>query len=387
MKIKSLLSVLQQRYNKSVLRLLGSSALLLLLQANAAEVTKDIVINADVVHDSNPDLVKYDKNPVWIYSIAPHFRLGITDEVNRWYIDAAVLVQRHSNEKVLVDREDPTFAIGWDRTYESGMYGVRADYAESSARQEELKSTGVFTNIDNTAKSKKLSANWLHTINPRWSVLTEGAYTDVTYSLPGSLDAYSLGNVRSKLTNAYTEKLDISAQLSYSQLRPEKVFDDTELISLLLGTAYQVSERLKLGARVGVYELSGRQSDTDWEAGVTADYTLNRVSYIAELNRELAASGIGGFRKVDSLRVGWVYNMSELDKFGAEYSLSKAKKDREVNTNRVDYQQLGVSYERRLSNYWRTRLFADYRQQDIPGVLSHGNTIGFSFTFDTLSFK
>lgn len=386
MKIKSLLAVLHQRHNRPVLQLLGGSALLLVLQANAAEVTKDIVINADVVHDSNPGLVKDDKNPVWIYSMAPHFRLGITDEVNRWYLDAAVLVQRHSNEKVLVDREDPTLAIGWDRTYESGMYGVRADYAESSARQEELKSTGVFTNIDNTAKSKKLSANWLHTINPRWSVLTEGAYTDVTYSLPGSLAAYNLGNIRSKLTNAYTEKLDVSAQLSYSQLRPEKVFDDTELVGLLMGAAYQVNERFKLDARAGIYDLSGRQSDKDWEAAVIAEYTLDRTRYIAELRRELAASGIGGFRKVDSLRVGWLYNMSELDQVGAEYSLSKGKKDREVDLDRLDYQQLGAFYERRLSNYWKTRFFADYREQDIPGVRSHGNTIGVSFTYDTLSF-
>lgn len=386
MKIKSLLAVLHQRYNRPVLQLLGGSALLLLLQANAAEVTKDIVINADVVHDSNPGLVKDDKNPVWIYSMAPHFRLGITDEVNRWFLDAAVLVQRHSNENVLVDREDPTLAIGWDRTYESGMYGVRADYAESSARQDELKSTGVFTKIDNTAKSKKLSANWLHTISPGWSVLTEGAYSDVSYSIPGSLQAYNLGNIRSKLTNAYTEKLDVSAQLSYSQLRPKKIFDDTELVGLLMGAAYQVNERFKLDTRAGIYDLSGRQSDTDWEVAVIAEYTLDRTRYIAELRRELAVSGIGGFRKVDSLRVGWLYNMSELDQVGAEYSLSKGKKDREVDLDRLDYQQLGAFYERRLSNYWKTRFFADYREQDIPGVRSHGNTIGVSFTYDTLSF-
>lgn len=387
MKIKGLLPTLHQKYNKSVLQLLGSVTLALFLpQVNAVEVTKDIIITAGVVHESNPNLVKSDKEPVWIYSIVPQFLLGITSEANRWYLDAALLVQRHSNERVLVDREDPKLAIGWDRTYESGMFGIKADYLESSAREEELKSTGVFTKTDNTEKIKKLSAKWLHTIDPRWSVLTEGAYSDVTFSLPGSLQGYNLGDIRSKLTYAYTEKLDTSVELGYAQLLPEKVFDDTEMVRLLLGAVYQVNERLKFGARGGVYDLSGRQSDTDWEAGIKAEYTLDRTGYVAELNRELAASGVGGFRKVDSLKVGWAYYMSELDQLGAEYSLYKTKKDREVNLDRVDYQQLAAFYERRLSNSWKTRLSAAFREQDIPGVRSQGNMIGVSLTYDTLSF-
>lgn len=387
MKIKSLLPTWHQKYNKSVLQLLGGITLALLLpHVNAVEVTKDIIITAGVVHESNPNLVKSNKEPVWIYSIVPQFLLGVASEANRWYLDAAILVQRHSNEKVLVDREDPKLAIGWDRTYESGMFGIKADYLESSAREEELKSTGVFTKTDNTEKIKKLSAKWLHTIDPRWSVLTEGAYSDVTFSLPGSLQGYNLGDIRSKLTYAYTEKLDTSLELGYAQLSPEKVFDDTDMVRLLLGAVYQINERFKIGARGGVYDLSGRQSDTDWEAGIKAEYTLDHTAYIAELNRELAASGVGGFRKVDSLKVGWAYHISELDQLGAEYSLYKTKKDREVGLDRVDYQQFAAFYERRLSNSWKTRLSAAFREQDIPGARSQGNMIGVSLTYDTLSF-
>ncbi len=387
MKIKSQLPSWRRKYTKSVLQLVGGGALALLLpQVNAAEITKDIIINAGVVRDSNPDMAERAKKPVWIYSIVPQFQLGIADEANRWYLDAALLVQRHSNEKVLVDREDPRLTIGWDRTYESGAYGVKADYVESSAREDELKSTGVFTRTDNTEKLKMLSAKWLHTISPRWSVLTNGAYSDVTFSLPGSLQGYNLGDIRSKLTYAYTEKLDTSVELGYSQLRPEKVFDDTEMVRLLMGADYQVNERFKLGAFAGVHDLSGRQSDTDWQAGIKAAYLLDRTSYVAELNRELAASGVGGFRKVDSFKVGWGYKVSEVDQLGADYSLYKTKKDREVNLNRIDYGQLNAFYERRLSRDWKTRLSAAFKEQDIPGARSHGNMIGVSLTYDTLSF-
>lgn len=387
MKIKSLLPTRHRKYNMPVLQLLGSVTLALFLpQVNAVEVTKDIIINAGVVHESNPDLVKSNKEPVWIYSIVPQFQLGITSEANRWYLDAALLVQRHSNERVLVDREDPKLAIGWDRTYESGMFGIRADYLESSAREEELKRTGEFTRTDNTEKIKKLSAKWLHIIDPRWSVLTDGAYSDVAFSLPGSLQGYNLGDIRSKLTYAYTEKLDTSVELGYAQLRPEKVFDDTEMVRLLLDAVYQVNERFKCGARGGVYNLTGRQSDTDWQAGIKAEYTLDRTGYVAELNRELVASGVGGFQKVDSLKVGWAYKMSDFDQLGAEYSLYKTKKDREVGLDRLDYQQLGAFYERQLSSSWKTRLSAAYKEQDVPDARSHGNVIGVSLTYDTLSF-
>ncbi len=387
MNIKNLLPTCHQEYNKSILQLLGGVILALFLsQVNAVEITKDIIINAGVDYDSNPNMVKRNKESVWIYSIAPQFQLGITSELNRWYLDAALLVQRHSNENVLVDREDPRLAIGWDRTYESGILGVKADYIESSAREDELKSTGVFTKTDNTEKIKRLSANWLYRINPKWSVLTDGFYSDVTFSRPGNLQGYNLGDIRSRLTYAYTERLDTSAELGYSQLHPEKVFDDTEMVHLLMGAAYQVNERLKLGANAGIYDLSGRQSDTDWQAGIKAEYVLERTSYVAELNRELAPSGVGGFRKLDSIRVGWEHKISEQDQVGANYSLYKARSDKEVNLERVDYGQLSVFYERRLSRDWKTRLSAAFKEQDIPGARSQGNMIGVSLSYDTLSF-
>ncbi|MGB7816909.1 MAG: hypothetical protein WBL28_11235 [Methylotenera sp.] len=398
-------STQHRKFKKTALRLMaGVTFVLLLPQVNAAEIakeaevakettsakeaafTKEITVAAGVEHDSNPNMVKRNQEPVWIYTIAPQLHLGASNEANLWYLDAGLLVQRPSNEKVLTNREDPRLAVGWDRTYESGLFGIKADYLETSSRAAELKSTGVFSKADNTERIRILSARWLHAIDPRWSVLTEGAYNNITFSLPGSFQNYKLEDIRSKLSYANSEKLNTNIQLSYSHLRPDSNLDNTSLVRLVMGADYQVNEGFKIAPRAGIYNLSGRQSDTDWEAGIKAEYTAERMNYRAEVSRDLTVSGVGGFQKSDSFILGWLFNINERDRLGAEYGLNKSKKDREVNLNSLDYQQVSAFYERNLSNYWKTRFSAAYKEQDVSGTRSQGNVIGVSLTYDTLSF-
>ncbi len=380
-------SIQHRKLKKSALLLIATSTFIFLVpNANAVDVEKKIIVTMGVDHDSNPDLVEKNKSPVWIYTIVPQFQLDVKDQVNRWYLDAAVLVQRHSNETVLINREDPRLAIGWDRTYESGMFGLKGTYLESSSRAAELKSTGAFSKIDNTQKDKTLSANWQHNISSRWSVLTEGAYRDVVFTTPGSLDNYKLGDISSKLSYANNEKLDTSIQLGYSHLHPEKTFDNTDLVRLTMGANYQVNEGFRLASRAGIYNLSGRQSDTDWEAGIKADYEQARMNYSAELSRGLTASGIGGFQKADSLKLGWLFNMSDLHRVGASFSLEKNKKDNDVGLENLNFQQIGAFYERSLSGHWLARLSASNRELDAPGTTSHSNIIGLSVAYDSFNF-
>ena len=388
MNINNHFSTQHRKFKKSTLHLLvGTMFLLLLPHANAAEFTKQLIVTTGVDYDSNPNLAETNQEPVWIYTLAPQIKLGINDEVNRWFLDATMLVQRYSNEKVLINREDPRLTMGWDRTYSSGLFGIKANYEESSARLAELKSTGVFSNIENTQKAKELAAKWQHDISPRWSILTESAYRDISFSNPGSLDGYSLGEIGSKLSYATTERLDTYAQLGYSHFRSDKIIDSTDLVRLMMGANYQIKDGFNLISRVGVNNLSGGQSRDDWEAGVKAEYTAERMYYMAELNRgELVPTGVGGFQQTDSLKLGWLFNISERDQIGADYGLFKSKKDKDLNLDWLDYQQVGAFYGRSLSNNWRTRFSVAHKIIEYPGVQSHGNVIGVTLVYDTLSF-
>lgn len=351
-----------------------------------AGFSKKIIITTGVEHDSNPGQDESGEKPVWIYSITPQILLDYVGEVNRLYLDAALFVQQHSNEENLVDREDPRITIGWDRTYESGMYGVNANFTERSTRGEELRSTGVFGGTENTARTKALGAVWEHRIAPRWSVLSDGDYADNTFTDVGVLSDYTLANVRSKLTYQNSERLNTHLQLGYGRLSPDKVFKDTDVARLAIGADYELSEALTVSSRVATYNLSGRQSDTDWEAGIKLAYTAGRAVYRAELNRELAASGVGGFQKTDILGLGLLYTLSEVDTLGANYIMYKARQDNQVNLDKSDFRQIGAFYERIISGSWRGQANIAFRERESPGTYSNGNIIGISLVYDGLSF-
>jgi len=377
--------------------LMGLFLPLLLQPANAVEVTKQITAKAGVEYDSNPNMVETNRNPVWIYTFTPQLLLNATDEANRWYLDAALLVQRYSNEKVIADREDPKLTVGWDHLYESGFFGIKADYQESSSLVAQLKATGVFTNVNASQKTKALAAKWQHEINPRWTVLTEGSYTDVVFNQGGgnqgggvtpvgSLQSYNISEIGSNLTYAYTEKLDTSVKLDYAHYHPDVLFDDTDLVRLVLGAKYQINEGLTLAAHAGPYNRSGQQSDTNWEGGIQARYIAQRMDYTAELKRALVPAGIGGFQKEDTLNLGWLFNISERDQVGADYYWNNTKKDTDINLLQLKYRQVGAFYGRTLSNHWQSRFYGYHKEQDSPGIHSQGNVIGVSVVYDTLSF-
>ncbi|HYN55335.1 MAG TPA: hypothetical protein VES38_11600 [Methylotenera sp.] len=378
---------LQERsLNRLALQIiLGVTFPLLAQNVNAVEITKKAVIVTSAEYDSNPNLSE-DEQSVWIYTLAPQFLVDVNSEFNRWFLDAKLLVQRHSNEAVLGDREDPSLTLGWDRTYESGVFGLKADYQETSSRTSELTSTGAFTNTEGTQKTKSLAGKWQHQISPRWSALTESAYSDVLFVNSGTLSGYTLSEIATKLTYAYTDRLNTNVLLGYALYKPDEIFDDTKLSRVIFGADYQVNEGLNVAGHAGVYNLSGQQSDTGLESGVKAGYTAESSYYTAELNRELVASGIGGFQKTDTFKLGYLYNRTENDRFGLDYGLSRARKDSNINIDWLSYQQLTAYYERNLSSKWLTRFSATHKELGVTGVRSRGDVIGVTFVYDTLSF-
>ena len=355
-----------------------------------AGFSNKIIFTTSVVHDSSPALDDSRKKSVWIYSFIPRLLLDYTGEVNSYYLDAALLVQRHSNEEILTDREDPRLNIGWNRTYESGLFGLYANYSETSSRGEELRATGVFTGNaanDNTQRVNLYGAKWEHKIAPRWGLITDGEYSKKDFTGGGvDLVDFTSVDVRSKLNYAYTERLDTYLQIGFAQIKPDQTFNDTHLTRLAIGTDYQLSEALKMSSRVGTYRLSGRQSDTDWEAGVQIRYEAGQMGYIAELNRELSDSSIAGFQKSDTFRLGWFYDISELDKLNVSYTLVKYKQDTQINLQKSESQEITAYYDRILRGNWRGQVNLSFREQEIASNRNDGNIVGVSLIYDGLSF-
>jgi hypothetical protein len=388
-KIKNQSPIRHPKLNKSVLHLLsGFACILLLPQANAAEVTERAMLTTGLIYDSNPAVSSTQKNPAWIFSLIPDLRMDVTSEVNQWFVDGSFDIERPSNQTVLINREDPRLSAGWNHTYESGLFGINANFTQGTTLNSQLIGTGLVTQNSNTQTTRELAANWQQTINSKWSALTNAVFDDVgfTISTPGGLESYRFGDIGSKITYQNNEKLDTYAQLGYAQINPNIVFRSTDKVRLGGGADYTVNENLTLGANAEIYNLSGRQSDTSWDGGINAKYSLQRASYSAALVRQVKVSPYGGFQKDDGLILGWTYARSELDQFGADYSFSKYIKDTTIGLDGLDYQQLGVFYERNITNHWKTRLFATFKKIDSLGRSGDSNAIGATLVFDTLNF-
>lgn len=375
-------------FNKSASAILASLVLQAFIpNANAAVFSERAIVTTSVEYDSNPSLSANNEQPVWAYTIVPQLQIDATNELNRWYLDSALLVHRYSNDKVLVERQDPKISGGWTRTYESGTYGIKANYEESTSRNLELASTGVFVNKNGTQKNESIEALWQHAINARWSILNEGIYSKIKITNSGVLGSYDLSELRSTLTYANTEKLSTYSQLDYLHYRPESILDNTDFIRLNVGTNYQMTERFSYGVRGGLYKVSGNQSDSGWEAAVNGKYTPNeKTNYLMEVSRSLGAGGIGGFQKNDSLKLAWNYDLSDRNIMGADYSLNMSRKDNQINTNAINNQQISLFYDRKLSNHWQAHLSAAHKQIDVTSVNSQANVIGVALMYDTLSF-
>ncbi len=351
---------------------------------NAADVEKRILVTSGVEYDSNPQMSEINKDPVWVYRLFPQLKLDILDDLNRWYVDAGLEILRHSNEKAVVNQDNPKLTGGWNRSYESGMFGINAGYQEASARNAELNNTGLFTNLKNVQTTKSLGANWQHRIASRWSVLTEVAHSDFEFSEAGLLEDYKLSGLKSKLSYENSDKLTTYALLGYSVYDPD-VNKTSYLARAGIGADYQLSEQLTILSRASLYKLSGRQSDSDWEAGLKAEYTTGKSLYSASLARNVEDSGLG-FRVVDSARLGGQYSFTERDRIGADYSFDQYKKDSSLFLDKLDTQTLGLFYVRDISEHWFARVYANHRELDFSGSNPKGNSIGVTLVFDTLNF-
>lgn len=360
---------------------------LILQQAHAAEVNTKVIVTGGLEYSSNPALSGFQKDPVWIYTLAPNLLLDVKSDANLWYLDGLLTIKRHSNENVLINREDPRLLAGWTHNYESGIFGVTASYAESSTLLNQLISSGAFTQTNNTQTTKQLAANWQQTINDRLSALTNFSYSDYSYSVQqATLLNYSVGEVRSKLTYENTEKLNTSIHAGYAQIKPDGIMKSTDNLNLAVGADYKVNEYFNIGGDVGVYNLSGRQSDTDWLAGMFAGYTVERAKYSFALNRGIDTSGVGGFQISDALKLGWVYDRNEIDRFGANYNFNRYQKDATVGLDKVDYQEVSGYFQHDFSSHWQGRANATYRKLDSIVTNANETVVGFTVIYDQYGF-
>ncbi len=382
-------------FNKNSIKIAIASlfipSLLISTQLQAADIEKEFYLTSEITRLSNPSLVETNKSPVTVLRIAPEFNMTVASELNKYYLKSLLSVFRNSNEDVLPDRENPSINVGWERTLQSGLFGIQASYVEDVALTQLLTTAGtaVGNNAENQIKTKTIGANLEHEFNSRFSIKNNLNYSDISFSENSdTLVGFTTFEAVSRLIYRNSETFATYGQLGRLQFDPDSDVSKTKISRARIGVLLNPSDSIKIDANAGVYKATGASSFNGSEAEILATYERDRINYNFSASKLVAATGLNQVQKNITFVLGARYLLSDINSIGAEFNHTLNKTDQNFNTNisnaDVRTRTLAAFYEHALKD-WKFRASAKYLQLD-NGITRNGNEIGITAIYGPLTF-
>lgn len=369
--------------------------------AEALIVLQQASSSFDTQYDTNP-LLREDKQSVWRYTITPRYSIAAVEGKNRWYTNASLGLQRSSDKRVIQDREDPTLDLGWQRENERGNFSLLAHYDKRSSRFSEFNRNG-FVDIDGSAITKSIAANWTHAITERLNFSLGSEYKKTTYDNSQFSDSVTK-SINSSITYEFNERVSPFLQVGYTDFKSDGLVTGNGLLVSNVGNSgSSKSKNISVGAiillspqwtftpSVGVNKVDSENQNQNTLLGSASGsgnigslglaYISERSNFNAALSRSVAPSGVGGFVESDQFNVAYSYLITETSSIGAGYSLNKNKSDFDSEST-----QISAWYSKELTEMWQMRLSALSRSQKSSNLNVNGNVIGVTFTYSIPEF-
>lgn len=352
--------------------------LLFVTQANALVIIQDASIGFGTDLDSNPTMSE-NKQSIWRYSATPKYNINAYDNLNKWYSNISLRLQRSSDKKVAVDREDPTIILGWERENDKGRFTLFANYNKDSTRFTEFDGTGLVVD-DGSSIKRTLGANWQHFLTERVNLTLGGQYLKTDFTGGGDFTDYETKSINSSLSYTWSEKISPFFQFSHTEFDTDRVGSKvTKSQSYLIGANFIVSPRFNLNAGYGITHVS--TSGNGENANASFNYFGERYQLRGALSRTVSPSSIGNFQESDRLSLGYGYDLTDKSRFGTDFTW------RINNTlNNVKTKQLNSFYARDLSEFWQMRVLLQLRNLESNNRNANGETVGVSLTYNTPEF-
>lgn len=372
--------VISKPFCALLLRWVGGLLFLMLAQS-ACAVTwlQQISVPVALDYDTNARMVSTDAKSIWRSKISPNYSLTGVQDLNQWYADAALLVERTSDQSVSLNREDPSFNVGWRRQMETGQFGIRLHYDETSSRVSQLDETGQ-SGGDTTRVSRSIGIDWQKSLSEKVSLATNAEAKKLTFNGGGSPDSKSY-SASAMLTYLWTESVEPYLQLAANRHAPESATPATNLFSAVVGAKWTANERLESNVYVGMNKVSGVTQDIGWRAGVDTRYQQEKSKLSATLSRSVSPAGNGGFIESDMLKGGWEYEVSDRSQAGLDVSMRKNH-----DSNNSETQRVSIWYGRELTNLWSLRASIMRKSSSSSVKDASGNVLGLSLVYTPPSF-
>ena len=344
--------------------------------AEALVLLQNASVQAQAEYDTNPTLAANNVQAIWRYAALPSYGVSYTEDNNRWFANAGILLVRSSNQSISGDRKDPNLAVGWEHEYDKGSYNLTFNYAKASSRLNEFTTSGV-VDQDGSVTSKSISAGFSRLLTDRLDWALAGQYIKADYTQSGFSNSITK-TLNSTLTYQLNEKISPFVQIGYSDLR-SGIAKSSNSQSISAGANFEAMPKLTMSASLGLnYQ---QNAGNGWIANSNATYTGDKYKVDGALSRNVAPSGLGQFQKTDNFSLKYTYALS--DKSGAGLNFNWANNSSTIGN---ESRQLGGWYLQQMSDLWQWKLSLDLKELKSNSQSSNASVIGISFIYNTPDF-
>ncbi len=339
-------------------------------QSGTARITTEV--------DTNPTMSPIYPVGIWRTIFSPAYTLQKIGDVNELSAGLSAQIARASNRTLSQDRNDPSSFLEWRRKSGTGELGLTAKYDEVTTRVAEFDNTDLgYT--DGTRSSRTLSGNWSNALTERSTLALNGAYNDVTYQGGAYID-YVTRSGSMNLNYALSERGSPFIKMSYKDTKPTGSNTLTRFASALVGWNWKIADYLDASLQAGKSKTSGTKLSK--QAGAEVKYTGQRSSLVLNGDRQVSASGLGGFAVVDQLKGSWSYALGEYSSIGMNSTWSRSQSTIET-TNRTS----GIWLELDLNSYCSMRAYYQHRISERGEVgAANSDILGYSLVFSQADF-
>jgi len=349
----------------------------------AGEWDQSVSLPTSLEYDSNLPLSATKKQGVSRLIIVPAYSLVGTYGIDELKAGLGLHVERSSDQRVSMNREDPNLLLGWRRLTETGEFSLTTKYDQVSSRQAELQDTGRVA-TDSTRKTGSLGGVWRSAVTEFSTLTADADYKTVSYDA-GTQTNFNNLSAGIKWDYAWSERIEPFLRFSVSHYDPDKTtatVASSDYYTVTGGVKMKASEHLEWTAQGGPSRVSARTSDTGWQGSFDMQYRGDRYDAAFNMGRSMTVSGDGGF--VAANRVTGTFGYTIDERSGAGFAASwQDNKGNNPNT----MQQLGAWASHELSPLLHGRLYYQHklRRQDGQPDAS-GDVLGVTLVYSPRGF-
>lgn len=336
-------------------------------------------LSSTLDHDTNMKLSPVGDNAVSRLIFSPSYLGTAVYGIDEFRLGVGLKVERPSNRRVSLNREDPNFLFGWRRQLQSGELGFTAKYDQVSTLISELEETGLVV-TDSTRKTTSLGATWSVALNERHTLATNAEYKQTSFDGGNSTN---FENLSAGLTWSYawSERISPYLRFSTSHYQPDSsagnaVSSDNH--SLAVGVTVKASDRIEWSVQAGSSVVVAQSRQMGWQGRSSIRYLGDGYDVSAELGRSVVpSSAAGGFVETDQARIAYSQQLGERSSMGLNFAHTTS---RAVLPSTL--QSVGASMSYVMSPLTSARLTLQHRSRQQDGQPdAKSDVLGISLVF------